>query len=287
MNKTCVSTILDGDYRVFSVGRFAVLATFALVLGVAPLASSFAASINYGNFSGTTVDYQMVTESSSTDAVPLFGAPIISGDTLDFNPVGFSATSSNGVAADITDGQLLFMAQAKPGLGLGSILISERGDTSMAGFGTDATFTSVSLNGVLNISEVGGVAINTVAIPIAFASVGPSGGTFGLATDFGGGPGGTIAWNGSADIDLTPANPAVAALYAAQNLDPKVPVTKVSVNFDNTLIALSQAGTTSLIAKKDQLIITFRNPPGGDIPEPASAMLVLLTMVGAAVARRR
>jgi hypothetical protein len=287
MKKTFELTTILFYPRVLRACWVAVFSTSALVLTLAPVVQSQAASINYGNFSGTTVDYQMVTESSSTDPGPLFGAPTVSGDTLDFNPVGFSASSSNGGAADITDGQLLFMVKAKPGLGLGSIVIDERGDTSLAGFGTDATFTSVSLNGVLNISEVGGVAINTIALPIAFSSIGPSGGTYGLTTDFGGGPGGTIAWNGSALIDLTPANPLVAAAYAAQNLDPKVPVTKISVNFDNTLIALSQAGTSALIAKKDQLIIIVRNPPGGDVPEPASAMLALLTMIGAAVVRRR
>lgn len=287
MKKTSASTILLCDPRVLRACRIAAFAALLLVLALAPMVRSQAASINYGNFPGTTVDYQMVTESSSTDPVPLFGAPTVSADTLDFNPVGFSASSSNGGPADITDGQLFFMVKAKQGLGLGSIAIDERGDTSLAGFGTDATFTSVSLNGVLNINEVGGVPINTVALQISFSSVGPSGGTYGLTTDFGGGPGGTIAWNGSALIDLTPANPLVAAAYAAQNLDPKVPVTKISVNFDNTLIALSQAGTSSIIAKKDQLIIIVRNPPGGDIPEPASALLALVTMIGAAVVRRR
>ncbi len=287
MKKTFALTIFNFDPQALRACQVVAFATVVLTLAFAPVARSRAASINYGNFTGTTTIYEGVTESSSTDPVPLFGAPTISGDTLDFNPVGFSASSSNGTTADITDGQLLFGAKAKPGLGLGSVVISERGDTSMAGFGTDATFTSVSLHGVLNISEVGGVGINTASIPIAFTSIGPSGGTYGLATDFGGGPGGTIAWNGSADIDLTPANPLVAAIYAAQNLDVKLPVTKVSVNFDNTLIALSQAGTSSLIAKKDQLIITFHTPPGGDIPEPTSVMLMLLAMSGAAVVRRR
>lgn len=287
MKKTYVKTIFDGSHRAFGMNGFVAFVALSLMLALAPIANLFAASINYGNFTGATTIYTGVTESSATDPVPLFGAPTVSGDSLDFNPVGFNASSSNGSPADITDGQLTFFASAKPGLGLNGMDISERGDTTLAGFGTDATFTSVSLHGNLDIYEVGGVGINPIKIPIVFTSVGPSGGTYGLATDFGGGPGGTLAWNGSALIDLTAANPLVAAGYAAQNLDPKNPVTKVSLNFDNTLIAISQQGTSALIAKKDQIIITLHTPPGGGIPEPSSIMLVLLSMIGAAAARRR
>lgn len=286
MKKNSVMTINLSSPRAFGLCRCAAFATLALVVALAPSVRSIAASINYGNFMGATVSYEGVTEASATDPVPLFGAPTVSGDSLDFNPVGFSASSTNG-GANITDGQLLFMAKAKPGLGLTAIQITERGDTTLAGFGTDATFTSVSLTGVLNINEVGNVGINAISIPFSFSSVGPSGGTFGLATDFGGGPGGTIAWNGSALIDLTPANPIIAAGYADQGLNLAVPATKVSVNFDNTLIAISQQGTSALIAKKDQIIITLRTPPGGDIPEPTSVMLVLLSMVGGLCVRRR
>jgi hypothetical protein len=82
-------------------------------------------------------------------------------------------------------------------------------------------------------------------------------------------------------IDLTTANPVVAAVYAAQGLNPALPVTKISVNFDNVLVAISQVGTSALIAKKDQIIITT------NIPEPTSCVLAMLTLVaGLAVSRR-
>jgi hypothetical protein len=273
------SRILFSRHGAFQAFRF------ALLLGLAACcltATSHAASINYGNFSGTTVNYIAVTEASNSgDAVPLFGPPTVSGDSLDFNPVGFNANSSNG-GADITDGNLTFMAQAKPGFGLFNLKIQEFGDTSMVGFGTDTTFTSVTLNGILNVQEVGGAGINSVSIPISITNFNPSGGTFGLASDFGGGPGGTLAWNGSVLLDLTLANPAIAAAYADQHLDTSKPVTKVSLNFDNTLIAISQQGTSALIAKKDHVIITT------NIPEPASlGLLLLATALSACGWRKR
>lgn len=258
---------------------------FALLLGFAAYcfsATSYAASINYGNFSGATVNYIGVTEASNSgDAVPLFGPPTVSGDSLDFNPVGFNANSSNG-GADITDGNLTFMTQAKPGFGLFNMLIQEFGDTSMVGFGNDTTFTSVTLHGILNVQEVGGVGINSVSIPISITNFNPSGGTFGLASDFGGGPGGTLPWNGSVLLDFTLANPAIAAAYASQGLDPSKPVTKVTLNFDNTLIAISQQGTSALIAKKDHVIITTNTP------EPTSlGLLLLATALSACGWRKR
>src|SRR5687767_4233686 len=46
-----------------------------------------AASISYGNHMGTHVTYVGVTESNiSADAVPLFGPPTVTGDSMDFNP---------------------------------------------------------------------------------------------------------------------------------------------------------------------------------------------------------
>src|SRR5262245_944373 len=65
------------------------------------------APINYGNFNSPNVSYLQVTEDSTTDPVPpaLFGAPILSGDSLSFNPVNFAANSSGG-GSDSTDGTL-------------------------------------------------------------------------------------------------------------------------------------------------------------------------------------
>jgi hypothetical protein len=251
---------------------FAVAALIALV----SVQFSHAAPINYGDFMGNTVTYVGVTEdSNSGDAPPLFGAPSVSGDTLDFNPVGFSASAAGAGGSDITDGNLSFMVVAKPGKAIQSLNLAEAGDTTLAGFGTDATFTMVTGTGVLNINEVDGVGIGALSIPFSM-TFSPSGGTYGLASDLGGGPGGTIAWSGGKFLDIN-------ALLGANSIPVIAGATKISIDIDNTLTALSEAGTFTLIAKKDfgGLSVTV------NLPEPAVALMSGLGTLGLACVRRR
>lgn len=246
---------------------------------------ALAAPINYGDFSGNTVEYTDVTEdSNSGDATPLFGAPTVSGDSLDFNPVGFSANSKNG-AADITDGQLKFGVVAKDPIGsdfgIQSITLSESGDTTMAGIGTDSTTTAVFGYGVVDIYEVDGIAINNISVPFSL-TFNPSGGTFGLGTDGGGGPVFSTSWSGSATIDLD-------AILTANSVPFVVGATRINVNLDNTLLATSETGTETLIAKKDfgGLSVTVNKPDPGEIPEPTTLMLVALAVMGSLFTRIR
>jgi len=258
------------------VGRqaLAAVAVFGLFSFVA-LAD--AAPINYGNFSGNTVDFLNVTEdaNSAGDAPPLFGAPSVAGDSLDFDPVGFSATATGAAGIDVTDGNLNFTIQAKPGYAVDMFSLSEAGDTTLAGFGTDGTFTSVTAIGVLNIVEVDGVGIAPLAVPFSL-TFSPSGGTYGLASDGGGGPLFSAGWSGS-----------LLKNVKQELIDNNIPftlgATEVSINLDNTLTALSEAGTFSLIAKKDfgGVSITV------NIPEPATWLLVSACGVAAAVFGRR
>jgi hypothetical protein len=237
---------------------------------------SVAAPINYGDFAGTTVTYTQVTEdaNSAGDAPPLFGPPTVTGDSLDFDPVGFSAAAAGAAGVDITDGNIRFGIIANAGSAINTVNLNEAGDTTMAGFGTDATFTAVTAHGVISILAVDGAAINVISEPFAL-SFAPSGGTFGLGTDGGGGPLFSAGWTGSVSIDVN-------AILASKNVAYNFGATKVSINMDNTLVALSQAGTESLIAKKDfgGLSITV-------IPEPSSMILLGLAIVGLAAGRRK
>lgn len=81
--------------------------------------------INYGDFSGDTVTYIDVTESSN-DPVPLYGAPQTFGDQLDLPGTGFVSESNNG-EVDFLDGRLSFMIEADPGFTLSSITLEEFG----------------------------------------------------------------------------------------------------------------------------------------------------------------
>ena len=119
--------------------------------------------------------YRMVTEDSGTDTVPpcMFCQPTVGGDTLNFNPVGFDAASSNGGAADITDGQLLFMIESnnKQTQAIQNFKISETGDTTLAGQragGLNQHATSVRITPVVEIVEVDGVAL---PVPITLSKM--------------------------------------------------------------------------------------------------------------------
>ena len=162
------------------------------------------------------------------------------------------------------------------GYGISEVELAEAGDTTLAGFGTDATSTSVTGFGVLNILQVDGVGITPIVVPFVMA-FSPSGGTYGLATDGGGGPVFNTQWSGffSEDIELVLAN---------NGIFPAVGATKISINLDNTLTATSEFGTFSLIAKKDfgGLSVTVFT-----IPEPAACLLVGLAVIGLGFIRRR
>lgn len=258
------------------VGRqvLAVLAMFSLVALAGML---HAAPINYGDFSGNTVDYLQVTEdaNSAGDAPPLFGAPSVSADSLDFDPVGFSASATGAAGIDVTDGNLKFTIMSKGGHAIDMVSLAEAGDTTLSGFGTDATFTSVTGQGVMNILSVDGVGITPIVVPINLVMT-PSGGTYFLGTDGGGGPLYSTGWSGSW---LKNVKQVLIDNSIAHNLG----ATKVSINLDNTLTAHSEAGTFSLIAKKDfgGLSVTV------NIPEPATWVLASVCGVLAASGGRR
>jgi hypothetical protein len=254
-------------YSLFGVALIATLLSSVV---------AHSAPINYGNFSGATVDYLDVTEdaNSAGDFPPLFGPPSVSGDSLDFDPVGFSASATGAAGNDLTDGNLKFMVAAHAGKAINNIQLAEAGDLTLLGFGTDATFVGVTALGVIDISEVDGVGIPVISKPFAL-SFSPSGGTFGLATDGGGGPLFNGTWSGSLAIDIN-------QILTDENQPFNFGATKISINLDNSLTALSELGTFSLIAKKHfgGLSVTV------NIPEPSTLALFGTMMMGVLVFRR-
>lgn len=247
---------------------------------------SLGAQINYGDFAGTHVDYVDVTEDSGADeALPLFGMPTVTGNSIDFNPVGFDASSMNG-GADITDSNLVFMIVAKTGSRIQSVQFSEAGDTTMAGnvpVNSTGTATSVTATGVLDIHEVDFNPINHISVPFSL-TFSPSGGTYFLGTDGAGGPLYHSQWSGSGTVN-------VEAILQANNVPFITGATKVSIDLDNTLAAVSQLGTSAHIAKKDFGGISIRVPGFGgegepEIPEPVSFVLAGLGITSLTLLRR-
>jgi len=222
-----------------------------------------AAPINYGSFSGNTVDYLDVSEdaNSAGDVPPLFGPPSVSGDSIDFDPVGFAASASGAFGNDLTDGNLSFMVDAHTGYAINNIQLAEAGDFTLLGFGTNATFVGVTAVGLIDIHEVDGVGIDTITRPFALAFT-PSGGTFGQLTDGGGGPLLNGNWSGFLSININ-------QILTEENEPFILGATKITINLDNSLSALSEAGTSSLIAKKSfgGLSVTV------NVPEPTTLVL--------------
>jgi len=257
---------------------------------------SFGAQINYGSHMGTHFTYVNVTEDTgATEPLPLFGAPTVTGDSMDFNPVGFDATST-GVASDITDSNLVFMVTAKSGSRIRSITLNESGDTTLAGNvmpGSMGTASAVFGSGVLDIHEVDFTGINHISVPFSF-TFNPSGGTYFLGTDGGGGPTFNTNWTGSVTLDIEAILIANGFTIPPGTIDPDGGATKISLDLDDTLVAVSQQGTESVISKKDFGLRTVRanvpTEPGvgvEPIPEPTTIALAAFAALGLLVAYRR
>ncbi|HEY3394299.1 MAG TPA: hypothetical protein VGK58_16415 [Lacipirellulaceae bacterium] len=247
----------------------------AAALGGLPYAA-FGAPISYGSFTGTTVDYNNVTEDTTTgDSLPLFGTPVVSGNSIDFNPVGFDAETSGAGGSDDTGARLTFAIQAHAGSAISNITFSEAGDTTLAGAGTDSTSTKVTAGGTLTISEVDGAAVTPIVRPIALTFT-PSGGDYGLASDGGGLPIFHTQWTGSLAVN-------VGQILTSAGVPFTFGATNIAVDIVNSLEARSESGTSALINKNDfgGISITV------NIPEPASGVLLVAGLAGLLVAGRR
>jgi len=246
----------------------------ACALGLAILAGIFspaaqAASINYGNFGPVPpgVSFLQVTESSGTDPIPLYGPPTAFSVGLDFNPVGFAATSSAGSAPDITEGQLNFTAIGIGGVGIGSLSVSESGDYTLAGIGTPATTASAGAILRATVTQIDFLPVAPINLAPVNASV-----SFAL-------PGAAIVQPWSLGLSMNVAAQLIALGYA-----PGSAATRVEIVIDNSMVATSEAASVSFIAKKD---FRFELTPVNVIPEPSSLTLAGLTLGGLYFARRK
>lgn len=242
----------------------------AFVVASSFAASAFAAPIVYGNYSGTSVHFLNVTEDSTTDPLPLFGAPTLAGDSLVFNPASFgaNATPLNGYI-DITDGTLTTAIVAKPGQSIQQIAVSEAGDYTLAGQGPAAVTVAAIL--FAQIVEVDGspiVPLNVNGLMTFTPTGNPAtpNGDYALPGNAGVG----VIWTGNAILNI-------AAALASANIEGDA--TKVLFSMDNQLLAIGSEGSVAFIKKKaGGVTIT--------VPEPAT--LSLLAGAGLlALARRR
>lgn len=246
----------------FTLRTFAALALATLLASPA-----VAAPINYGDFSGLTVDYLQVTENSITDPVPLFGAPTVVDDSLVFTPLGFGASSSGG-GLDITDGLVTTVVMATGGAPIVQVNLHEFGDYTLFGVGTAATQVAAATPAFLTILQVNNADITPLNIN-ANAVMSPSGGTFNLVAE----PGVGMLWEGNLSFD-------VPAILAANSISGNA--TKAILTLNNTLIAASQAGSIAFIQKKGVIISVL-------VPEPSTVAMSIMgfvALVGYGIRRR-
>ena len=123
---------------------FRVLLAVFSVLSVSTV--SQAGIVNYGNFSGTNVDYIDVTDITLEPTPPgLFELVSVDGNDLVFGVQGFILQTLNG-NLDFFDSRLSFVIQANPGYTFDSITIQE--------FGSFFTFGSQSIASVSAVAFV-------------------------------------------------------------------------------------------------------------------------------------
>jgi len=232
----------------------------------------------YGNQVGATVTYVAVTESSITDPVPLFGAPVVSGDSLDFTPISFAANSNLHVpAVDQTDGHLTFMVVPNTvGGAIQNIQFGEGGGYTVGGFGTSQTFVDVSGVGNIDVFEIDGVPISKETIPIKLTFSHGNNAGFNDNGEWHLVPQGFVndAWSGGQFIDIK-------QILIDRGHTVVGGATKISVALDNKLYAQSEIEGTAQIDKKDFFTITT------NVPEPTSCLLAMFGLVAGMLVSRR
>jgi hypothetical protein len=239
------------------------------------------------NLASAAILYTNIVETPTKVPGPtptfLFGPPVFVGNNLDFNPVGFNASSSNGVTA-FTDGFLSLSLKTDSALSsIGSFTVNESGAYSLFG-GTfssptpnPATSAFVSINVITaKVVEVGGVPVMPIDVPrvVSYTNLGN-----GVATLTSGGM--LFTSNGN---PLTPSINQGWQANVAFNVAAVAPnATKVDLFFNNTLLTQSEANSFAFIDKKDVQILATAVV----IPEPSTIVFASLGGMLLIAAKRR
>jgi hypothetical protein len=246
----------------FSTGTLAL--AFSVVLAGSASVSSAA---SYGNFTSPT---GTVSFNNVADVNGLFGAPTVSGNSLDFSPSTFEADCAVApgcppTPASVSD-TLVMDIDADAGQFIDTIVLSEAGDTTLTSFLSAFAATTVVANVFIDVLEINGTPVNGLNenAQMVFTQNGQY-----ETTDEGTG---THIWTGLLSIDVN-------SVIAGDGGTGKATLVRISLS--NTLTAFAASGAAARIEKKDidGLAITV-------VPEPGTALLMGLGLIGLASARR-
>jgi len=240
--------------------------TGVLAVALLGVSASVSQAAFYGNYSspGGTVSFLNVA-----DVNDLYGAPIASGDSLDFSPNMFEAECAlSGTCPPtphtVTD-TLTLQIDANSGHFIDDILLTEAGDTSLQSFIGAFAATTVVADIFIDVLEIDGVAVNSVNANASMIFT--QNGEY-ESDDEGYG---AHVWSGSLLLDVD------AVIFDAGEVGR---ATLVGISMSNTLTAFADGGATARIEKKDidGLAITV-------VPEPGTALLVGLGLLGLCTTR--
>lgn len=235
--------------------RFIYCVMFSVGTCVMMVTPSQAAIMNYGDFSGATVDFIDVTEDNLGPDL-LYDVTGTVGDILLIDPDGFGAQKNPGPGSGFIDSELEMMITAKPGHSVDQITFSEEGDYSIVGTGN----VEAAVSFFWQITEVDGAAIEPVS--------GNGTADFSANTPITGG-----LWDIDFTVDLNNS-------LAEAGVDGTI--TKAIFRFDNSLTATAADASSIAFIKKKQI--------GGVkvmVPEPSTMLTLLMGLIGLFGCRRR
>jgi hypothetical protein len=256
-----------------SLARRTVLFSLPALLAVS-LPTARAAMIDYGStndFSGGgKVAYLDITESSDISALPLYGTPQVSVNTLDFDPDSFGGTAIGG-ASNTVNGMISFGVQPQAGYYLDTVALQEFGDYTMVGAGTTQTVLQLSAPVTVTITEVDNAPITPVVITTALTLAPSASGHYDLTND----SGVNVPWQGDLLIDLDVELDIAGVSYTFG-------ATSVEISIDNTMGLQSETASSVSARLGDTAAVATVS-----IPEPTTLVLALAGACGLALARRR
>jgi hypothetical protein len=205
-----------------------------------------------------------------------YGPPTISGNTLSFaSPVAFAATSANGVfdiEDSFTDGLVTFDVDADPGTWITGLKLSERGGRNLFELILDSGTGSTRVN-VIAIASIVITELDHGNTPLTPAAEAPILVGFDLTWNLINDPG-AVLWTGMDAVDIE-------AILLNRKVDFEHGATALDFIMDNQLFAISEEGTFAFIDKK-RIDIDLETEM---LPEPATALLVLLGLLGTSLGR--